>query len=467
MIALLLLVGTAASVVFFAAHFNKHAPSTDSALASAASTPSLDARAGPAASLRLSLAAVSLATAAPAAATATTNATGTANATATFNTTATDSPLVSLPSDPDATPLTQALYTMLHALSFNTSSVVMGHEHDNYQGQHFDDEEGFALQSDVWQATGKYPLLNGFNLQNVIDGDDYTAHIKMTHLMGGFVQLMWDAYNPTNGGGTHNCTGNPIVELLPNGTGNAQWTAWLDKIGVFVGGLTTPTGELIPVVLRLFHENTGDWYWWGTRCATAHEYKKAWHYTVQYLRETCGAHNLILIYCPSDPATTFDVAFSGRWPGDNWVDVVGFDKYTSWDSYQSAVGADCVAAASVAVEKQLPFAIGETGVSSGLYKSVSRSFFNDVMLDTLARNCSQAAFAHTWVNYNPTKYWVPLPGQPTSGGFKRMAKSGAVLLRGDKRYQTIATSVGFTTDEALNTKLEPGFWDLHKLPEGF
>ena len=44
--------------------------------------------------------------------------------------------------------------------------------------------------------------------------------------------------------------------------------------------------QLVPVVFRLFHENSGFWFWWGTKHATGAEFKAAWKYTVEYLRDT-------------------------------------------------------------------------------------------------------------------------------------------------------------------------------------
>ena len=85
---------------------------------------------------------------------------------------------------------------------------------------------------------------------------------------------------------------------MPGGTANAAWIEMLDAIGAGFNGLTYK-GAPIPVVFRFFHEMTGGWYWWGSSCSTSTEYKAAWTYTVEYLRDTASVHSLLYVYAPS------------------------------------------------------------------------------------------------------------------------------------------------------------------------
>lgn len=365
-------------------------------------------------------------------------------------------------SDTKPSTLTTALYKTLYLLSYSTTTFVFGHEEDNYSGQHWTDSSGKRFKSDIYDATGSYPLLVGFNFQDIIDNIDdhkvdYQAHIKSVKEMGGFVQIMWDAYNPVDIGGTHDCTGNPITALLPGGSANAQWTSWLDTIADFMLDTRDDQGDVIPFVFRLFHENTGHWYWWSSKCASPEEYKAAWRYTVRYLRDSKGLHNALYIYCPSDPYEYFQSAFNLSWPGDEWVDIIGFDKYTTTQDYSEDVADDCHAVQQVALEKNLPFAIGETGVSDGLNNTgVAADFFGTIMQKTMAEHCTHAAFALTWANYDKEKYWTPIKGEPTYDGFVTlMTESDGVMMRGSAAYEQAATVTGFTSKQALNKDLYP------------
>src|SRR6266516_6998813 len=69
------------------------------------------------------------------------------------------------------------------------------------------------------------------------------------------------------------------------------------------------------------------WFWWGARHATPDEYRQLWRFTVEYLRDRRGVHNLLWAYSTD----VFDTkqAYLERYPGDAYVDVLGFDDYQS------------------------------------------------------------------------------------------------------------------------------------------
>jgi mannan endo-1,4-beta-mannosidase len=83
----------------------------------------------------------------------------------------------------------------------------------------------------------------------------------------------------------------------------------------------------VPVVFRPFHETSGGWFWWGARHATPEQYRQLWRFTVEYLRDRKGVHNLLWAYSTD----VFDTpeAYLERYPGDAYVDVLGFDDYQS------------------------------------------------------------------------------------------------------------------------------------------
>ena len=87
----------------------------------------------------------------------------------------------------------------------------------------------------------------------------------------------------------------------------------------------------LPVVFRPFHENTGAFFWWGTKSSTPAQYKAAWNYTTDYIVKTRHVHNLLLAYAPSKPgqtAASWELAYGSgpgsTYPGDDRVDIPCF-----------------------------------------------------------------------------------------------------------------------------------------------
>jgi len=123
------------------------------------------------------------------------------------------------------------------------------------------------------------------------------------------------------GGYTPNTlTGDCMNNLLPGGKYNTVYNAFLDMVADYASQVDGP------VLFRPFHENTGSWFWWGASSCDPSTFKNVYRYTVEYLRDTKNVHNFLYEYGPSaDAATVAD--YEERYPGDEYVDIVGFDMY--------------------------------------------------------------------------------------------------------------------------------------------
>lgn len=82
------------------------------------------------------------------------------------------------------------------------------------------------------------------------------------------------------------------------------------------------------ILFRPFHENTGSWFWWGVALCDPATYQSVYKYTVEYLRDEKDVHNLIYVYGPGSEAASIE-EYAERYPGDTYVDLVGFDMYNS------------------------------------------------------------------------------------------------------------------------------------------
>lgn len=89
----------------------------------------------------------------------------------------------------------------------------------------------------------------------------------------------------------------------------------------------------VPLIWRPLHEaeggggENGSWFWWGKEGSEV--YKKLWRYTYDKLVNEYGCHNLIWEW------NSYNYETSANWyPGDEYVDIIGYDKYncTDWSS---------------------------------------------------------------------------------------------------------------------------------------
>jgi len=99
-----------------------------------------------------------------------------------------------------------------------------------------------------------------------------------------------------------------------------------DEYAALIADIDTISAELkkladadIPVLWRPLHEAEGGWFWWGNAGADA--LTELWQLMYDRMTTTHGLNNLIWVY-------THAGSLSSDWyPGDNYVDIVGYDGY--------------------------------------------------------------------------------------------------------------------------------------------
>ena len=283
----------------------------------------------------------------------------------------------------------------------------------NIEGQYFWDEYGNKFSSDVSNATGGgFPAVVGFNAQEILDGKNWTEHVRLAYAKGSVITFYWSAHNPVSGGSSRDCSESPLESLLPGGDGYTRWTHDLRVIGEFFKSLKFE-GKHIPVIFRLFHECTGDWYWWGTKCADSDTYIQAWRFTQRYLRDQVGVHNLLWIYAASKISWTEDLTFNDWYPGNEYVDIIGFDRYSKESEYKFNMLADCRVAVNHSKTLGKIVGLAETGISDGIQDVTSSKWFMKEFLEVITQDdlCHHLSYALTFANESPDKYWVPLENQ--------------------------------------------------------
>ena len=156
-----------------------------------------------------------------------------------------------------------------------------------------------------------------------------------------------------------------VSEILTNGTATrTKYLQWLDRLADFALNLKDARGNLVPVILRPYHEHTQGWSWWGSSCTTASEFVALWQFTVKYLRDTKGVHNFLYAVSPQ-----MDEVYQNtkdrllfRWPGDEWVDFIGMDCYHGMND--AAFRSNLEALEALSLEKRKPCGVTEDGKES-------------------------------------------------------------------------------------------------------
>ncbi|WP_232793600.1 glycoside hydrolase family 26 protein [Siphonobacter sp. SORGH_AS_0500] len=237
----------------------------------------------------------------------------------------------SLPIDRQATKETRNLYRNLQKAS--KKGTMFGHQDDLGYGVNWRAEAG---RSDVKDVTGEYPAVFGWDLGRIeldstkeIDGIPFESQRKMiqqVYAQGGVNTFSWHLNNPVDPTKTSwDAMDFSIRNIFSDKEIQNRYDSWLDRVATYFLSLKGPKGELIPVIFRPFHEHTGSWFWWGKDHATVDEYVKLWRYTVEYLRDKKGVHNLLYAY--STDRFTSREEYLERYPGDDVIDLVGFDIY--------------------------------------------------------------------------------------------------------------------------------------------
>jgi mannan endo-1,4-beta-mannosidase len=102
-------------------------------------------------------------------------------------------------------------------------------------------------------------------------------------------------------------------------TGSAEYASLLADIDTVAMELKKLADADIPVLWRPLHEAQGKWFWWGA--AGPEALKQLWILMYDRMTNMHGLNNLIWVF-------THTQSMSQDWyPGDNYVDIVGYDGY--------------------------------------------------------------------------------------------------------------------------------------------
>jgi mannan endo-1,4-beta-mannosidase len=176
----------------------------------------------------------------------------------------------------------------------------------------------------------KTPGVLGFDLGYDDYNRDYSElinYIEDFYNQNGIVTVSFHMPNPHNRKDVKNKAKFDYNLLYEDGNStNDNFKIILNNIGNF---LQTLKNKNIVVIVRVFPEVNGGWFWWGNdnNWATQQQFKDLWIYTHEYLTIDRQLDNLLFAYCVNYQYSEEQKSVDYFYPGDDYVDIVGMDYY--------------------------------------------------------------------------------------------------------------------------------------------
>lgn len=326
----------------------------------------------------------------------------------------------------------QTLLAKMKAIS-DANTFMFGHQDDTAYGHSwkgYGEEAAADGRSDTRDVCGEYPGVIGFDLGHLelghkqnLDGvpfDKMRREIIAQYERGGVVTLSWHLDNPLTGGDAWDYHDKgTVASILPGGEKHDEFMTRLGRVADFLASLVTKDGVKVPVLFRPWHEHTGSWFWWGQDICTTEQYKALWRMTYDFMQQR-GLTNLLWAYSPGAEPRTQEQYFE-RYPGDDIIDVVGFDTYQgrNREDYVQTMARCLTLVTSCAQAHGKVAAVTETGYET----TPDPTWWTGTLLPALGD--AQVAYVLVWRNAwdRETHHYGIYPGHESEADFKEFYKN--------------------------------------------
>ena len=303
--------------------------------------------------------------------------------------------------------------------------------------------------SDIKKTTGNDPSILGSDFMFITDKDNPNNNwyiqqenkiiqdTKDAYAKGMINTFCWHLREPYNEKSFYSADmtseqrTDAFKSLLPGGKFNDWYKKKLDKVASVVSNLKDTNGKQIPIIFRPFHEFDGNWFWWGANYCTAEEYISVYRFTVNYLRDTKNVHNILFAFSPDNSYTT-PSSYLSRYPGDDYVDVLGMDNYGDFDnkgtSGASLANSKLKLISDLAISKNKIAALTETGYRVTSTTPAINNWFSTYLYDAITNNNLQIAYVMFWSNTS-SGYYVPTPGNSNVADFQNFTLKSKIILQ--------------------------------------
>ena len=338
--------------------------------------------------------------------------------------------------DPQANRETKALYANLKRLA--EDRILFGHQDAVAYGVKW--RQWHKWRSDVDDVCGKFPAVYGWDLSKLgkqpfnIDTVDFRQMqqwMKEVYRQGGINTISWHFDNFLTGGDSWDVGDNVVAAILPGGEAHLAYRAKLDKFAEFVKGLRVGFifKKDIPLIIRPFHEHTGNWFWWGINHTSPEEYHQLWRFTVEYLRDEKDMHNLLWAYSP-DIFSSEEHYLEG-YPGDDYVDILGLDDYHDLgpDGNPEDLVKRLRTVVELAEKKGKVAALTETGSDM----VPEEDWWTNHLLKYIKKDpvASRIAWVLVWRNARKSHHFGPFPEHKSAEDFIEFSQDSTLLFAPD------------------------------------
>jgi len=252
------------------------------------------------------------------------------------------------PVNPNATPKAKAVYTYLQ--NIKGQGILSGQESmlwDSSSAGTYDysaaSPYSFRDRYVSRLASGKFPALYESDFGDVGTGTGVADRARIVSILkarapkGAIFMLNWHTANPAmpdgdgyTGSKTLTNSAAIIDSMLKPGTAyNVEWLRRLDVIGGYLQQLRDSN---IVVMWRPFHENNGNFFWWGQQP----RFKELWSQMYHRFTDTLKLDNLLWVY-NSNHFGSSDTWVRRNYPGDSLVDILAVDVYRPYFNYEKTM----------------------------------------------------------------------------------------------------------------------------------
>ena len=339
--------------------------------------------------------------------------------------------------DANATTETKLLFYNMKQLT--EKGVMFGHQDATAYGIGWNTQGSdwmfTSTRSDVKDVCDSHPAVYGWDIGDIggqanLDGvnfDKMKFMIKQAYIRGGINTISMHIDNPVSGGDAWDVS-NAVSEILQEGSSHESYKRTLDSIASFLSALQNEHGEAIPIIFRPYHEHTGSWFWWGQNICTKEEYINLWKFTVEYLRDTKNIHNLLYAYSPSGFIS--DANYLERYPGDDYVDILGLDVYSLYNNSQiSQMTNQLSRLVQLAESKDKIASLAEVG-----YNMIPiTNWWTQYLLKAIKDDpfSQRLSYLLVWRNWTTGHHFAPYPGHASAADFIKFYNDSLTIFEDD------------------------------------
>lgn len=336
---------------------------------------------------------------------------------------------------------------------------MYGHQDDTFYGITW---EWDLNRSETFDLVGDYPGVMGFDLGGIeVDDEKNLDSVPFTRIReeiirqyerGGIITISWHPRNPLlgttawiesdikayeNAVEALKAVGrNDLIlqlddprttvrSVLPGGKMAAKFQTWLRRLTTFLCSLKDSKGNQVPFIFRPWHENNGNWFWWGQANCSDEEYHAFWNLTQDYVNTQLRDY-VVWSFSPNLQGNWTEEQWLVRYPGDNRVDLIGEDAY-QWgteEDFKAGVAADLELVTKIARDHHKLLAMTECGYKN----SPDPTWWTRVVKPFLDKY--PLVYFLPWRNYCKEHFGASKDAS-TADDFKTWSKNKKLLFVGD------------------------------------